>query len=87
MSAEIIFGIITICLTLLGLIMKSVGEMRIAIQQEAVFHTRTEEKLNMVNFRLGEIEKNTAKFEATVDDLQRYMANNSDWHTRKNSGN
>lgn len=83
MTPEIIFGVCAIVLTIIGLVFKSISEMRQEIQATTTFHVRTEEKLNMVNHRLTAIETGMSKLEATMDDLTRYMSNNSDWHTRK----
>lgn len=84
MTPEIIFGICTVILTIIGLVFKSISEMRHEIQQTTTFHVRTEEKLNMVNHRLSGIETGMSKLESTMDDITRYMTNNSDWHIRRN---
>ncbi|MBE9059347.1 hypothetical protein [Sphaerospermopsis sp. LEGE 08334] len=83
METEIIFGIITITLTLLGLIIKISEETKKRTQVETIFQVKTEEQLKCVLHRLQQLEKIVDKLESTIDDVTEYMSSNSDWHNRR----
>lgn len=78
-----ILGMLSIGIAIIGLIMKTLSDIKKDISAEAVFHTRTEEKLNLVNYRLDNVERSNQKIGDTVEDLLGYMKSNSDYQTRK----
>jgi hypothetical protein len=83
MTPELFFGAAAAIVSSAGFLLKSVGEMRSEIQRTTAFHSRTEEQLNMVNYRLNGIEGRLTAFGGTVDDIRGYMMSNSDWQERK----
>ncbi|TAE60696.1 MAG: hypothetical protein EAZ76_01660 [Nostocales cyanobacterium] len=62
---------------------KIVSDMKQDIKITTTFNVETKGKLEMVNHRLSSIERSVNQVESTMDDLSRYMMNNSDLTVRK----
>lgn len=58
LNIELLIGGLTVFLTLIGMIFKSISEMKLEIQSDAIFRAKTDERLKLLDFRLRLIEKN-----------------------------
>lgn len=83
MTIEIIVAICGTAIAAFGLIMKNIAEMKREVAATTATFVRSEGQLQMINYRLDNVEKTVNKLDNGIDDISRYMANNSDWTNRK----
>jgi hypothetical protein len=75
MNIGIDIGLLTVAITVLGMLLKSIGEMKKEVRESTAFIVATKKDLEHISYRLQVVEH----LQREMDDMRRYMTNNSDW--------